>query len=113
MANPIRHFEILGPDGAALQSFYRDLFGWTMNPVMPEYSLVEAGSASGIPGGIGDSEAPTVTVYAEVDDLQATLDEAVRLGGTVVMAPSEVPGGTMIAQFHDPAGNLFGLAKRQ
>lgn len=30
MDNPVVHFEILGPDGAQLIDFYRDVFGWPL-----------------------------------------------------------------------------------
>jgi hypothetical protein len=49
--HPVVHFEILGKDQALLESFYKDVFGWQMNPVMEGYSLVNPGS--GIGGGIG------------------------------------------------------------
>ncbi len=28
--NPVVHFEIMGPDGPALRSFYEELFGWQL-----------------------------------------------------------------------------------
>lgn len=43
------------------------------------------------------------------DDLQAMLDHAVALGGTVVMPATEIPGVTMLALFADPDGNAIGL----
>ncbi len=52
-----------------------------------------------------------VTVYVEVDDLQAALDHIAELGGQTVMPPMDIPGGPAIAQFTDPAGNRIGLVK--
>lgn len=113
MANPVVHFEILGKDGAALQKFYGDLFGWSIDAGNPmNYGMVTAGE-----GGIGGGVAATpdgsslVTVYVAVDDLQAALDKAEQLGGTTVMPPMDVPGGPSIAQFTDPEGNRIGLVK--
>ncbi len=54
---------------------------------------------------------PLVTVYVDVDDLQATLDKAKSLGGEVVMPPMDVPGGPSIAQFKDMDGNIIGIMK--
>lgn len=72
------------------------------------------GDDGGIGGGIGANpqQAVYVTVYAQVDDLQATLDKAESLGGTHLMGPVEVPGGGEIAMFKDPEGNAFGLFRR-
>jgi len=48
-------------------------------------------------------------VYAQVDDLQAALERAERLGGKTILPPTEVPGGPKLAMFADPAGNVTGL----
>jgi predicted enzyme related to lactoylglutathione lyase len=113
LGNPIVHFEILGADGAKLQSFYRDLFGWEVDANNEwNYGMVAAPNGQGIPGGIGadmDGQ-PKVTIYAQVPDLQAALDKAVSLGGKVAMEPADL-GMVQLAQFTDPAGNLFGLVK--
>jgi predicted enzyme related to lactoylglutathione lyase len=51
-----------------------------------------------------------VTFYVMVDDLQAYLDKAVSLGGTVMFPPMEIPGGGgHIAMFADPEGHPIGL----
>ena len=46
-----------------------------------------------------------------VDDVQAKLDEAEKLGAKTVMLPMQIPEGPEIAMFSDPDGNLIGLAK--
>ena len=112
MANPVNHFEILGNDGAALQRFYGDLFGWSIDANNPMNYGIVAPSEGGIGGGVAASMdgSAMVTVYVQVDDLQAALDRAESLGGKTVMPPMDVRGGPTIAQFTDPAGNLIGLA---
>ena len=52
-----------------------------------------------------------VTIYAQVDDLQAYLDKAERLGGKTVLLPMEIPDTVTLAMFTDPEGNLIGLIK--
>jgi predicted enzyme related to lactoylglutathione lyase len=51
---------------------------------------------------------PGVLIYIMVDSVTATLDAVVAHGGEIVQAigahPSEI-----IAQFRDPAGNVFGV----
>ncbi len=113
MPNPVVHFEIMGPDGAALQNLYRELFGWKVDTNNEwQYGMVETGGEGGINGGIaGNSDGVAggrVTVYAAVDDLQAYLDKAERLGAKVVMPVTDM-GDFAIALFVDPAGNITGL----
>jgi len=113
MPNPVVHFEVAGRDGAALQRFYSQLFGWAIDANNPmRYGMVAAPEGEGgIGGGITAGEKPMVTFYVNVPDLQAALDRATSLGGKVLMPPMEVPGGPAIAQFADPEGNVIGLAK--
>ena len=115
MGQPVVHFEIMGKDAVKLQKFYADLFSWKVGDPAPEmgmYALVDADS-SGLPGGIGQEPdgSARVTVYVQVPDLQATLDQAVAMGGKVVMPPMEIPGIVTLAQLADPAGNVIGLIK--
>jgi len=115
MGQPIVHFEIMGKDASKLHKFYGDLFGWKVGEAMPDmgnYALVD-GASSGLAGGIGeDSDGDArVTIYAQVPDLQATLDRAVAMGGKVLMQPTEIPGSVTFAMFADPAGNTMGIIK--
>jgi predicted enzyme related to lactoylglutathione lyase len=112
-SNPVTWFEILGKDGASLQKFYGDLFGWKVDAANPmNYGMVE-GKDGGIGGGIAAAQdgKPAVTVYISVDDLQSTLDKAKGLGAEVVMPPMDVPNGPKIASFKDPQGNVIGIMK--
>jgi predicted enzyme related to lactoylglutathione lyase len=110
---PIVHFEIMGGNGVELETFYGELFGWKINSNNPmKYGMVDTGGA---PGGIDGGVAATndgsnrVSIYAQVSDLQATLDKVEKLGGRTILAPTEVPGGPKLAMFADPAGNVTGL----
>jgi predicted enzyme related to lactoylglutathione lyase len=97
--NPVVHFEITGADGTALQKFYRELFDWKIDTNNEwQYGMVETGGEGGINGGIAGNQDGAaegrVTVHAAVDDLQAYLDKAERLGASVVMPVTEVSGMT-------------------
>lgn len=116
MANPVVHWEIGGRDGAKLQEFYGSLFDWEIkaNEEMGGYRLVEA-SEGGIGGGLmetsGDMSPNYVVFYVQVDDLQASLDNAVALGGQALVPPTPIPGIGEFAMFSDPAGNNIGMFK--
>lgn len=114
MPNPVVHFEVLGKDTEATQSFYASIFDWPMEKVMDSYAMVKPGGETGINGGVGAtmSGAPGhSTFYVEVDDLQATLEKIEAAGGSTVQPPMDVPNGPSIALFRDPDGNLVGLVK--
>ncbi len=50
--------------------------------------------------------------YVEVEDPQAYLYQAERLGGSIVVAPTEVADfGLTFAFFADPEGHVVGLSK--
>ena len=113
MTHAVVHFEIMGGEGDALQRFYADAFGWAVNADNPmNYGVVPAADG-GIGGGIGPAVegASFVTVYVQVDDLQAALDTVEAAGGKTLMAPTDVPGGPELALFTDPAGNRMGLVR--
>jgi predicted enzyme related to lactoylglutathione lyase len=117
MAKPVvGWFEVTGKDGLGLQSFYSELFGWKVNDAGDGsgYGLVEAGQ-KGIAGGIGASQdggPGQVTFYVEVDDPAAYLAKVEKLGGRIVVPPSEIPDfGLTFAFFADPEGHVVGLSK--
>jgi uncharacterized protein len=117
MAKPIvGWFEVTGKDGPALQRFYSQLFDWDVSDAGDgsSYGLVDAG-ARGIGGGIGASQdggPGAVTFYVEVDDLDGYLAKAEKLGGTTLVAPTEIPNfGLTFAFFSDPEGHMVGLSK--
>jgi predicted enzyme related to lactoylglutathione lyase len=114
MPHPVAWFEVLGKDADALGRFYGDLFQWKIEDAPMNYKLATA-DGERPQGGIGED--PTggsghVTFYVEVEDLQATLDKAERLGGRTVMPPNDVMD-TAIALFEDPEGHTIGLVKPQ
>ncbi len=115
MGNPVVHFEVLGKDGAALQSFYTDLFGWKINSDNPmNYGIVEKeGDGPGIGGGIASSPTGTgqVTFYVAVPDPQAALERAESLGGKTIMGVTEIPDMVTFALFADPEGNVIGVVR--
>ena len=111
--NRMIHFEITGRDGAALQRFYGDLFGWKLNTDNPDGYGMTSEDQTGIVVGIGNArgDAGNVTGYITVDSVDAALARAAELGGTVVM-PKFSPGpGATLGLFADPEGHLIGVTE--
>jgi uncharacterized protein len=118
MGQPVVHFEVIGKDGAKLQAYYADLFGWDIDAKNPmNYGIVQregnvnsegvgiGGGVAGGPEGYGGH----VTFYVEVPDVEASLAQAEKLGGARIFGPDEVMEGLVLGQFTDPEGHLVGL----
>ncbi len=124
MPQPVVHFEVIGKDPDRLRRYYGDLFGWTFetpSPVAKEVSeadsygfldLVTAADGTGIRGGIGGGESydSHAVFYVGVENVEAALQRAERLGGTRVMGPATSPNGLVVGHFTDPDGTLIGVA---
>lgn len=113
MPHRVIFFEVVGNDGAALRSFYSELFGWTISevPAPMDYGMVGSEDA-GIEGGVGATPhggAGHTTFYVESDDPAATLVQAESLGASTLLPPTELPGGGVIALLADPEGHPVGL----
>jgi uncharacterized protein len=120
MGQPVVHFEVIGKDGAALRSYYSDLFGWQIDADNPmNYGIVQrdgnvSADGSGIGGGVGqgpEGYGGHVTFYIEVPDVEAALAKAESLGGTRVMGPEQIMETVELGQFTDPEGHLIGVVK--
>ena len=118
MGQPVVHFEVIGKDGARLQSYYSELFGWQIDSENPMgYGIVQrdgntnsdgAGIGGGVAGG-PDGYGGHVTFYVEVPDVEAALAKAEELGGSRIMGPDDVMPGLVIGQFADPEGHMVGV----
>jgi predicted enzyme related to lactoylglutathione lyase len=120
MGNAVVHFEVMARDRATLAPFYTQLFGWTLHADNPiGYGVVSheenhGAGGVGIGGGIfGDMPAGQdgVTFYVEVDDVEATLQQAERLGGKRLYGPDQT-GGPVFGHLLDPEGHWVGLFQK-
>ncbi|HVI07215.1 MAG TPA: VOC family protein [Candidatus Binatia bacterium] len=112
MPQPVVHFEIGCRDQVKTVTFFADLFGWKMQAAGPA-TMIDTGAGAGINGHItslGHEPHQYTTFYVQVDDVQAYLDKAEKLGGKTLVPPVEIPTGTF-AWFSDPGGNAIGLWK--
>jgi predicted enzyme related to lactoylglutathione lyase len=117
MGQPVAFFEIVSPEAERARKFYTEMFGWTAqaDPDMGGYALVDTNAGEGAIGGgigsaMGSGEGPSVKIYMRVDDLDAYLDRAERLGGKRLVPPTDLPAGYgRFAIFTDPDGNQVGL----
>lgn len=117
MENQIVHWELMGPDGDKLATFYHELFGWEIQPTpgFDSYNLVAA-EQSGIGGAVGqgNENMPAYqAIYVEVARVDDHLAKAEAHGGTTVVPRTEIPGMVTFGLFTDPAGNLVGVVEEE
>ena len=109
MGKPVVHFEIGCRDKAKTQAFYSQLFDWDITQAGPAANInTGAGGINGHITSLGHEPHNYVTVYVQVDDLQAYLDKATALGGKTLVKPVSIPTGKF-AWLADPDGNIVGL----
>lgn len=103
------------PDPEAAVEFYRGLFGWEFEDVMPpgapgKYFIARLrGGAVAAVGSVPESAPPTAMwdTYVWVDSAEDTTSKVRDAGGGVVKEPFDVPGAGRMAVFSDPEGAAF------
>jgi predicted enzyme related to lactoylglutathione lyase len=116
MANgDISHIEIPADDPQRATRFYEGMFGWSFTDAdeYPDYHMFRTPSGEqGVGGAIGrrGQTAPDATRnYVTVDSIDSALEKLSGLGGSVVLAKTEVGGMGWYAAVNDSEGNEIGL----
>jgi uncharacterized protein len=105
--------ELASPDPDASAEFYRELFGWQMDPIegmqMP-YLVIKtaAGNSNGGIRGAMENEPPHWLVYFGSDDIDADIAKATELGATQLVGATDIGVGK-IAVLQDLQGAVFAL----
>ncbi len=103
-------------DASAVRDFYVEVVGWRSSGVsMGDYEDFAMLTPSGDPvGGVCHARGPNADlppawlVYVHVDDLDASLATAERMGGKVIAGPRPIADDRM-AVIEDPAGAVIAL----
>ena len=116
-ANPIVHWELMGPDGEAQKGFYSSIFDWRLSQAenFPNYFMTDA-EETGVAGAVGqgNEQMPAYsTFYVQVEAIEESLGKIEANGGSTVLPRTEIPGTVTFALFHDPAANLVGLVEAE
>jgi predicted enzyme related to lactoylglutathione lyase len=115
MGKPVVHWEITARDANRLESFYSDLFEWSIkgdNPI--RYREVNTGTPDGIQGSLAETDGSWpngAMFYVQVDDVRQYLAKAEKLGGSTLLPPTQLNGAATIAIFRDPEGVAIGLVQ--
>jgi predicted enzyme related to lactoylglutathione lyase len=100
------------PDPEAAAAFYSGLFGWEVENVSPvgQYLIgrLHGGDVAAIaPYPEEGPKQPSWNTYIWVEDADDTAAKVKDAGGTVLVAPDEVPGQGRMAVFADREGAVF------
>lgn len=115
MRATVSHFEIPARDLERAARFYREVFGWQVEPLPweghPYYKVRGAGSES-LGGGIvpaGEGyDHPLLVIHVD-GELAICMEKIVEAGGTVEQPPRPVGDFGRFARFRDSEGNLLGI----
>jgi len=108
--------ELATRDPEAALSFYRDLLGWEFSRIpqapFPMWGITLGGRGNGSLRQMGAETPADVPphwlAYFAVDDVDAAVGAAQEGGGTVLVAPMDVPAGRF-AVLTDPQGAAFAV----
>ena len=115
----IAHLAINAGDIDRSRTFYETLFGWSFHPWGPPgFYRIETPGGTAIRAALQqrrDLVESVRTIGFEctvaVDDLVIALENAVELGGTIVMDSVTIPSVCDLAMVEDPGGNVVGMAR--
>jgi predicted enzyme related to lactoylglutathione lyase len=113
MAHPVIHAEIRSADPDATRAFFGELFGWKVasEGAFPGYTFIDTGAEGGTFVAISprQSAEDEVLFFVGVEDVDATLAKAEKLGGKIIQPAQHVPG-TSFGVFADAQGHRVGVA---
>ena len=104
-------------NGDSATKFYSQFFGWGIKPLptTPPYTVFSnagtdiggmyllTGTMAGIP--------PHWLPYFQVSDCDATVKQALSMGGKTIVPPMDIPGTGRFAYVQDPQGAVFAVIK--
>ncbi|MFN8176710.1 MAG: VOC family protein [bacterium] len=110
-------YELTSTDKAEAGAFYAALFSWTLETFLGamDYTIFKNGELS--VGGLmqcpegADAVPSHWTIYFSVEDCDATVAKAERLGGKVVAPAMDVPTVGRMAFLADPGGAIFAVIR--
>lgn len=112
----IVHFDLPADDVERARTFYEKLFEWKFEKVpmeMPYYlfQTTDLAGNNAVGGGLGQRGAPDqrITNYIGVPDVEKYMAKVEKLGGTIIMQKTAVPGWGYLAVCVDTENNTFGL----
>lgn len=107
--------ELYTPNAAAAREFYGSVLGWQVESWEQDASYQMFVAPSGPLGASVETPGvpPRWVSLIGTDDVDATVEAAKRLGGSVVTEPASIPNVGRYAVLADPHGGVFGVYASQ
>jgi predicted enzyme related to lactoylglutathione lyase len=109
MPAPVLQWQLVSKNPDRSARFYRELFGWTIsNQNALGYRQVD------MSGGLWPAPpdaASFVQLFVGVPDVEQAVADATGLGAHVIVPPTALPDGDVMAVLADPDGVTFGVMK--
>ena len=117
--NPVCLWEIGTNDTGSVRDFLKQVFEWEINAAPDheaEYHEIKTdGSSNGFYGGlffkVPEDIPPYLTVYIQVEDIEAKAKEIVEAGGTILRGPFLVGEGGKFCFFKEPQGQMLAMVQ--
>jgi predicted enzyme related to lactoylglutathione lyase len=107
--------ELMTTDPDAAEDFYSSIVPWKTQPSgMPSYTLWmsgknRAGGLMELPAEDASGTPPHWLIYVGTSDVDATVEEAQKLGGKVLKPAADIPNVGRFAVLSDPQGAAFAV----
>ena len=113
--NPVVFWELATHDMEKTVEFFREVFEWKIEfndrlgfYIIPEISLPNE-ALDGAVFTLKRAKLPFLTVFIQVEDIEAKAKLISEKGGFIVDEPSEIPSGSKICLFNEPSGVTFAM----
>ena len=108
--------DLMQADAKDTMAFYEALFGWDFEvrtppdaPFVYAFARLGGSTVAAVGGPQQPTDAPGWINYVCVDSADATAAAVEANGGSVVLAPGDIPGSGRVARCADTEGAQFGL----
>jgi predicted enzyme related to lactoylglutathione lyase len=111
---PVLQWQLVSANPDQSARFYGELFGWTISTKNAlGYRQVSTGDG-GLAGGMWPAPPDAhsfVQLFVGVPDVAEAVTKATGLGARVIVPPTTLPDGDVMAVLADPNGVTFGVVK--
>jgi len=117
--NPVFFWELASHDAEKTIEFLKKVFDWEveLDEQLGIYEIPAGEAPNGFAGGgvftLRKAKLPFLTIYIQVDDIDARKKLIEENGGYIVEEPPALPTGTRICLFNEPSGVTLGMLQRR
>ena len=112
--NPVVFWELASHDMEKSVEFFREVFDWQIefNDDLGFYYVPASSPAESIDGAVftlKQAKLPFLTIYIQVEDIDAKAELIKEKGGLIVEEPNDISPRSRICLFNDPSGVTFAM----